>query len=157
MVPEGGRALLNTVVKNQQNFALRNSGLEFSIKGRRALCSQHCPVALQVADLAIALFAEDGGKEALIWQCLMKRGELNVVFFSLLSSFRDHRQCVLTRVPFLAGVNNTCGIDAMNPSSKDDFTEFGKLLKEKITQYEKSLHYASFLEALVRDVCISCK
>lgn len=56
-----------------------------------------------------------------------------------------------------AGVNNTYGIDAMNPSSKDDFTEFGKLLKEKITQYEKSLHYASFLEALVRDVCISCK
>ncbi|NXA55822.1 EIF3J factor, partial [Nothocercus julius] len=55
----------------------------------------------------------------------------------------------------LAGVNNTCGLDAMNPSSKDDFTEFGKLLKEKITQYEKSLHYASFLEALVRDVCIS--
>ncbi|XP_010144827.1 PREDICTED: eukaryotic translation initiation factor 3 subunit J, partial [Eurypyga helias] len=53
------------------------------------------------------------------------------------------------------GVNSTCGIDAMNPSSKDDFTEFGKLLKEKITQYEKSLHYASFLEALVRDVCIS--
>uniref|UniRef100_A0A8B9FU06 Eukaryotic translation initiation factor 3 subunit J n=1 Tax=Amazona collaria TaxID=241587 RepID=A0A8B9FU06_9PSIT len=53
------------------------------------------------------------------------------------------------------GVNNTCGIDAMNPSSKDDFTEFGKLLKEKITQYEKSLHYASFLEALVRDMCIS--
>ncbi|NWI39327.1 EIF3J factor, partial [Picathartes gymnocephalus] len=53
------------------------------------------------------------------------------------------------------GVNNTCGIDAMNPSSKDDFTEFGKLLKEKITQYEKSLHYAGFLEALLRDVCIS--
>eukprot|EP00069_Balaena_mysticetus_P013616 bmy_22103T0 len=54
------------------------------------------------------------------------------------------------------GVNNTvCGIDAMNPSSRDAFTEFGKLLKDKITQYEKSLYYASFLEALVRDVCIS--
>ncbi|XP_053221130.1 eukaryotic translation initiation factor 3 subunit J [Podarcis raffonei] len=53
------------------------------------------------------------------------------------------------------GVNSTCGIDAMNPSSKDDFTEFGKLLKEKITLYEKSLYYAGFLEALVRDVCIS--
>ncbi|XP_043849542.1 LOW QUALITY PROTEIN: eukaryotic translation initiation factor 3 subunit J-like [Dromiciops gliroides] len=54
------------------------------------------------------------------------------------------------------GVNNTiCGIDAMNPSSRDDFTEFGKLLKDKITQYEKSLYYASFLEALVRYVCIS--
>lgn len=56
----------------------------------------------------------------------------------------------------LTGVNNTVyGIDAMNPSSRDDFTEFGKLLKDKITQYEKSLYYASFLEALVRDVCIS--
>uniref|UniRef100_A0A2K6P0B0 Eukaryotic translation initiation factor 3 subunit J n=1 Tax=Rhinopithecus roxellana TaxID=61622 RepID=A0A2K6P0B0_RHIRO len=54
------------------------------------------------------------------------------------------------------GVNNTVfGIDAMNPSSRDDFTEFGKLLKDKITQYEKSLHYARFLEVLVRDVCIS--
>ncbi|KAL4669145.1 hypothetical protein H8959_007699, partial [Pygathrix nigripes] len=47
------------------------------------------------------------------------------------------------------GVNNTVfGIDAMNPSSRDDFTEFGKLLKDKITQYEKSLHYARFLEVL---------
>ena len=56
------------------------------------------------------------------------------------------------------GVNNTVyGIDAMNPSSRDDLTEFGKLLKDKITQYEKSLYYANFLEALVRDVCISCK
>ncbi|XP_012929394.1 eukaryotic translation initiation factor 3 subunit J-like [Heterocephalus glaber] len=54
------------------------------------------------------------------------------------------------------GVNNTVyGIDAMDPSSRDNFTEFGKLLKDKITQYEKSLYYASFLEALVRDVCIS--
>ncbi|KAB0344878.1 hypothetical protein FD754_021804, partial [Muntiacus muntjak] len=50
------------------------------------------------------------------------------------------------------GVNNTVyGIDAMNPSSRDDFTEFGKLLKDKITQYEKSLYYANFLETLVRD------
>ncbi|KAM3827842.1 eukaryotic translation initiation factor 3 subunit J [Vipera latastei] len=53
------------------------------------------------------------------------------------------------------GVNNICGIDTVNPSSKDDFTEFGKLLKEKITQYEKSLYYAGFLETLVRDICIS--
>ncbi|KAM4747286.1 eukaryotic translation initiation factor 3 subunit J [Rhinophrynus dorsalis] len=52
------------------------------------------------------------------------------------------------------GVSVT-GIDAMNPSSREDFAEFGKLLKEKITQYEKSLYYPGFLEALVRDVCIS--
>uniref|UniRef100_A0A2K6TNF3 Uncharacterized protein n=1 Tax=Saimiri boliviensis boliviensis TaxID=39432 RepID=A0A2K6TNF3_SAIBB len=43
----------------------------------------------------------------------------------------------------------------MNASSRDDFTEFGTLLREKITPYEKSLYYASFLEVLVRDVCIS--
>lgn len=53
------------------------------------------------------------------------------------------------------GVGNVTGIDAMNPSTRDDFTEFGKLLKEKITQYEKSLYYPTFLETLLRDICIS--
>ncbi|XP_073509602.1 eukaryotic translation initiation factor 3 subunit J isoform X2 [Phyllobates terribilis] len=53
------------------------------------------------------------------------------------------------------GVVSITGLDAMNPSSRDDFTEFGKLLKEKITQYEKSLYYPTFLETLVRDICIS--
>ncbi|XP_056427548.1 eukaryotic translation initiation factor 3 subunit J [Hyla sarda] len=53
------------------------------------------------------------------------------------------------------GVGSVTGIDAMNPSSRDDFTEFGKLLKEKITQFEKSLYYPTFLETLVRDICIS--
>ncbi|CAO2602361.1 Eukaryotic translation initiation factor 3 subunit J-A, partial [Lemmus lemmus] len=43
------------------------------------------------------------------------------------------------------GVNTTgYGTDAMNPPSRDDFIEFGKLLKDKITQYEKSLYYARF-------------
>lgn len=51
--------------------------------------------------------------------------------------------------------NNVAGIDAMCPSSKDDFTEFEKLLKEKICQFEKSVHYAHFLESLVRELCIS--
>ncbi|XP_075178571.1 eukaryotic translation initiation factor 3 subunit J-like [Anomaloglossus baeobatrachus] len=53
------------------------------------------------------------------------------------------------------GVGSIAGIDAMNPSSRDDFTEFGKLPKEKITQYENSLYYPPFLETLVRDICIS--
>ncbi|KAG9341895.1 hypothetical protein JZ751_018212 [Albula glossodonta] len=43
----------------------------------------------------------------------------------------------------------------MSPSSKDDFTEFEKLLKEKISPFEKSVHYSSFLESLFRDLCIS--
>ncbi|XP_073425091.1 eukaryotic translation initiation factor 3 subunit J isoform X2 [Dendrobates tinctorius] len=53
------------------------------------------------------------------------------------------------------GVVSITGIDAMNPSSREDFIEFGKLLKEKITQYEKSLYYPILLETLVRDICIS--
>ncbi|XP_037603231.1 eukaryotic translation initiation factor 3 subunit J-B isoform X1 [Sebastes umbrosus] len=51
--------------------------------------------------------------------------------------------------------NSVTGIDAMCPSSKDDFTEFEKLLKEKISQFEKSDHYSSFLDSLFRELCIS--
>ncbi|XP_035484211.1 eukaryotic translation initiation factor 3 subunit J-B [Scophthalmus maximus] len=51
--------------------------------------------------------------------------------------------------------NSVAGIDAMCPSSKDDFTEFEKLLKEKISQFEKSVHYSSFLDSLFRELCIS--
>lgn len=50
---------------------------------------------------------------------------------------------------------NASGIEAMCPSSKDDFVTFEKLLKEKITQFEKSVHYSSFLESLFRELCIS--
>ncbi|XP_070710742.1 eukaryotic translation initiation factor 3 subunit J-B [Pempheris klunzingeri] len=57
------------------------------------------------------------------------------------------------------GVSSTSssvtGIDAMCPSSKEDFTEFEKLLKEKISQFEKSVHYSSFLDSLFRELCIS--
>ncbi|XP_040925880.1 eukaryotic translation initiation factor 3 subunit J-B isoform X2 [Betta splendens] len=51
--------------------------------------------------------------------------------------------------------NSVTGIDAMCPSSKEDFTEFEKLLKEKILQFEKSVHYTSFLDSLFRELCIS--
>ncbi|KAM6943585.1 eukaryotic translation initiation factor 3 subunit J-B [Xenentodon cancila] len=51
--------------------------------------------------------------------------------------------------------NSVTGIDAMSPSSKEEFTEFEKLLKEKISQFEKSVHYSSFLESLFRELCIS--
>uniref|UniRef100_A0A673I322 Eukaryotic translation initiation factor 3 subunit J n=1 Tax=Sinocyclocheilus rhinocerous TaxID=307959 RepID=A0A673I322_9TELE len=51
--------------------------------------------------------------------------------------------------------NNVTGIDAMSPSTKEDFTEFERLLKEKMSSYEKSIHYSSFLETLFRDLCLS--
>ncbi|XP_028812340.1 eukaryotic translation initiation factor 3 subunit J-B [Denticeps clupeoides] len=47
------------------------------------------------------------------------------------------------------------GLDSMHPSSKEDFDVFEKLLREKISQYEKSVHYSSFLESLFRELCIS--
>ncbi|XP_066449073.1 eukaryotic translation initiation factor 3 subunit J [Eleutherodactylus coqui] len=53
------------------------------------------------------------------------------------------------------GEGCSTGIDAMNPSSREDFTEFSKVLKEKITQFEKSVYYPTFLETLMRDICIS--
>ncbi|XP_061101284.1 eukaryotic translation initiation factor 3 subunit J-B isoform X5 [Conger conger] len=60
--------------------------------------------------------------------------------------------CVPNSVPVVSTVT---GIDTLRPSSKDDFTELHKLLKEKISQYESSVHYSNFLESLFRDLCIS--
>lgn len=51
--------------------------------------------------------------------------------------------------------NSVSGIDAMCPSSKEDFTEFEKLLKDKLSQFEKNVHYSSFLDSLFRELCIS--
>lgn len=45
----------------------------------------------------------------------------------------------------------------MCPSSKEEFNEFERLLKEKLCQFEKSVHYSSFLESLFRELCISCE
>ncbi|CAL8356697.1 unnamed protein product [Lota lota] len=47
------------------------------------------------------------------------------------------------------------GIDAMSPSSKEDFSEFEKLLKDKLCPYENSIHYSGLLESLFQDLCIS--
>ncbi|XP_030620560.1 eukaryotic translation initiation factor 3 subunit J-B isoform X2 [Chanos chanos] len=51
--------------------------------------------------------------------------------------------------------NSASTIDAMCPSSKEDFIVFEKMLKDKISQYDKSVHYSSFLESLFRELCIS--
>ncbi|XP_051919307.1 eukaryotic translation initiation factor 3 subunit J-B isoform X2 [Hippocampus zosterae] len=61
----------------------------------------------------------------------------------------------LAKDAFGVGGSSVAGIDAMCPSSKEEFTEFEKLLKEKISQFEKSVHYSSFLDSLFRELCIS--
>ncbi|XP_054627324.1 eukaryotic translation initiation factor 3 subunit J-B isoform X1 [Dunckerocampus dactyliophorus] len=61
----------------------------------------------------------------------------------------------LAKDAFGVGSSSVAGIDAMCPSSKEDFTEFEKLLKEKLSQFEKSVHYSSFLDSLFRELCIA--
>ncbi|KAF4090912.1 hypothetical protein AMELA_G00031020 [Ameiurus melas] len=51
--------------------------------------------------------------------------------------------------------NSASGIEAMCPSTKEDFVAFEKLLRDKITPFEKSVHYSNFLESLFRELCIS--
>ncbi|XP_028926146.1 eukaryotic translation initiation factor 3 subunit J [Ornithorhynchus anatinus] len=72
-----------------------------------------------------------------------------------LKKLQEESDLELAKETFGVTTTTVSGIDAMNPISRDDFTEFGRLLKDKITQYEKSFYYPGFLEALVRDICIS--
>ncbi|KAM8973686.1 eukaryotic translation initiation factor 3 subunit J isoform 4-T4 [Pelodytes ibericus] len=72
-----------------------------------------------------------------------------------LKKLQEDSDLELAKEAFGECVTGVTGIDAIKPSSREDFAEFEKLLKEKITQYEKSLYYAGFLESLIRDVCIS--
>lgn len=51
--------------------------------------------------------------------------------------------------------NSASGIEAMCPSTKEDFVIFERMLRDKISQSEKSVHYSSFLESLFRELCIS--
>lgn len=44
-------------------------------------------------------------------------------------------------------------LDSMDPKDAEGFLQFREALVKKITQYEKSLHYVSFLEHLSRDCC----
>lgn len=49
------------------------------------------------------------------------------------------------------------GIDAMNPTTKTEFTEFSDALSKKIGQYKSSEEFVGFVEKLVQDVCLNCE
>lgn len=49
------------------------------------------------------------------------------------------------------------GIDAMNPTTKDEFNEFSDALSKKIGQYKTSDEFVGFVEKLVQDICVNCK
>ena len=46
-------------------------------------------------------------------------------------------------------------IDAMHPTTEEEFTEFATLLKDKLQQLEKSPHYVDFLDNLFQGCSIS--
>jgi len=46
-------------------------------------------------------------------------------------------------------------LDAMSPVTKQDFEEFQKAISEKIANFSNSDHYPEFVEALVKDMCMT--
>ncbi|XP_035667261.1 eukaryotic translation initiation factor 3 subunit J-like [Branchiostoma floridae] len=54
------------------------------------------------------------------------------------------------------GVDSETGgkIDRMQPQTREDFEEFQKALVEKVSQYQGSIHFVTFLEELFRDCCL---
>lgn len=49
------------------------------------------------------------------------------------------------------------GLDAMLPSSEEDFEEFRKALIKKIIPFSSSQHYPVFVEELIRDISANSK
>lgn len=48
-------------------------------------------------------------------------------------------------------------IDAMIPTSKDDFDQFNKAIVEKVQLFSNSSHYNDFVEALIKDLTLDRK
>lgn len=49
------------------------------------------------------------------------------------------------------------GIDGMNPTNKTELNEFQEALNKKICQFKQLDDFPSFIEELVRGVCVNCK
>lgn len=47
------------------------------------------------------------------------------------------------------------GLDAMNPSTKEEFEEFSKALVKKIIPFSSSQHFPFFAEELIRNMCVA--
>jgi hypothetical protein len=57
----------------------------------------------------------------------------------------------------IAETSTATGIDAMNPSSKEEFDELQTAISKKIQSYTKSPHFPAFAEDLIRNICVNCK
>jgi hypothetical protein len=57
----------------------------------------------------------------------------------------------------VAEPSSAVGIDAMDPSSKEEFDELQTAISKKIQLYTKSPHFPVFVEDLIRNICVNCK
>ncbi|CAG2060210.1 unnamed protein product [Timema podura] len=55
----------------------------------------------------------------------------------------------------VAQTSTGTGIDAMNPSSIEEFNELQEALSKKVQQYTKSEHFPEFAENLIRNICVN--
>ncbi|XP_033749787.1 eukaryotic translation initiation factor 3 subunit J-like [Pecten maximus] len=53
------------------------------------------------------------------------------------------------------GTSDVTGIDAMYPETEEEYKEFEEALKNKITYFDKSKHYVSFIEKLFTDIVLT--
>lgn len=53
------------------------------------------------------------------------------------------------------GTSDMTGIDAMFPETEEEYKEFEEALKNKITYFDKSKHYVSFIEKLFTDIVLT--
>uniref|UniRef100_A0A0B7BL25 Eukaryotic translation initiation factor 3 subunit J n=1 Tax=Arion vulgaris TaxID=1028688 RepID=A0A0B7BL25_9EUPU len=56
---------------------------------------------------------------------------------------------------FGIGDSNVVGIDSMYPETKEQFDQFGEVLKTKITFFESSKLYSAFVEKLIQDISLT--
>lgn len=72
------------------------------------------------------------------------------------------RHCFILCCAFLvllgvAETSTATGIDAMNPSTKEEFDELQTAISKKIQSYTKSPHFSAFAEDLIRNICVNGK
>jgi hypothetical protein len=57
----------------------------------------------------------------------------------------------------VAETSTALGIDAMNPSTREEFDELEAAISTKIQSFAKSPHFPAFAEELIRNICVNCE
>ena len=57
----------------------------------------------------------------------------------------------------VAETSTALGIEAMNPSNREEFDELQAAISKKVQSYAKSPHFPAFAEELIRNICVNCK